>query len=449
MNHLSRGGEILLLRFAVENHRSIRERQELSFAASALKGRADGLLSCDAVKSHAVVPAAVIYGANASGKTNLVDAVGTMRNLVLWSHIKGTPRGGVSRHKFRLDPDCVERPSCFEVDFTLEGVRYHYGFEATDRAFTSEWLYESPRAHSRKLFERQEQNFQFGRGLKGQNQSVARLTRSNSLFLSAAAQNGHELLTRVYEYFQNLVFTRTDSEPPSGMPTQFEGRTLVFEDVEKELDSRVFGFLDLLDTGVCGYRRLVTVGSQRLRQVPQDQAFQDIIEQDHMHLSVPEGFITDDMRTSVELAFSHRGKDGEKVDFEFDDESSGTRRLLAILGKIFRAIDEGLPIFIDELDLSLHTAASEAVLRLFCSRKTNPNGAQLLATTHDTNLMRSDILRRDQLWFAEKSKDGSTTIYPLTDFRTRKEDNIELGYRQGRYGAVPGDDPVASLLENC
>ena len=433
----------MLLRFAVENHRSICERQELSFAASTLRDRADGLLPCRAVKSHAVVPAAVIYGANASGKTNLVDAVETMKRLVLWSHIKGTPGGGVSRRTFLLDPDCLERASCFEIDFVLEGVRYHYGFEATDRAFTSEWLYESPRAHSKKLFERQEQDFRFGRGLKGQNQSIARLTRPNSLFLSAAAQNGHEFLTRVYEYFQKLVFTGTNSEPPDGMPTLFENGMLVFKDVDAELDSRVIDFLDSIDTGVCGYRRLATLISQRSGQL-----YQEIVEEDCSHLPIPREFDADDTHTTVELAFSHRGRGGEKVDFRPDDESAGTRRLLAILGKVFRAIDEGVPIFIDELDLSLHTAASEAVLRLFCSRETNPNGAQLLATTHDTTLMRSDILRRDQLWFAEKSKDGSTEIYSLTDFRTRKDDNIELGYRQGRYGAVPSDDPVAALLEN-
>ncbi len=433
----------MLLRFAVENHRSICERQELSFAASTLRDRAEGLLPCRAVKSHAVVPAAVIYGANASGKTNLVDAVETMQRLVLWSHIKGTPGGRVLRRPFLLDPDCLERPSCFEIDFVLEGVRYHYGFEATDKAFTSEWLYESPRAHSKKLFERQEQDFKFGRSLKGQNQAIAKFARPNSLFLSAAAQNGHELLTRVYEYFQNLVFTGTNSQPPDGMPTLFENGTLVFEDVDAELDSRVISFLDSIDTGVGGYRRLVTLFSQRSGTV-----IQGIVEEDNTHYAVPEELDADDTHTTVELAFAHRGKSGEKVDFTLDDLSSGTRRLLAILGKVFRAIDEGVPIFVDELDLSLHTAASEAVLRLFCSPETNPNGAQLLATTHDTTLMRSDILRRDQLWFAEKSKDGSTEIYPLTDFRTRKDDNIQLGYRQGRYGAVPSDDPVASLLEN-
>ena len=431
----------MLLRFAVENHRSIRERQELSFAASPLKDRADGLISCNAVKSRAVVPAAVVYGANASGKTNMVNAVETMTRLVLWSHIKGGPGSGVPRHQFMLDPDYSEKPSSFEIDFVLEGVRYHYGFEATGKRFTSEWLYESPRAHSKKLFERQDQKFDFGRVLKGQNQSISRLTRQNSLFLSAAAQNDHGLLTRIYKYFQNLIFTGTHSDPHGEMSTLFENEEIDLEN--GEIDHRVIDFLNSIDTGVCGYQRRLTLVSERAGQI-----LQEIVDEGHTRFSVPPEFATDDTRKTEELELAHHGKDGKKVYFPLGFESSGTRRMLVILGKVFKAIDEGAPVFVDELDLSLHTAASEAVLRLFCSRELNRNGAQIVATTHDTNLMKSDFLRRDQLWFAEKGKDGSTEIYPLTDFRTRKDDNIELGYRQGRYGAVPNDDPVESLLEN-
>jgi len=430
-----------LLRFAAENHRSIRERQELSFAASTLKDRADGLIPCDAVKSRAVVPAAVIYGANASGKTNMANAVETMQRMVLWSHVKGGPGSGVPRQKFMLDPDWAEKPSSFEIDFVLEGVRYHYGFEATDRAFSSEWLYESPRAHSRKLFERQEQQFEFGRGLKGQNRSIARLARPNSLFLSAAAQNGHELLTRIYEYFQYMIFTGTHSKSHIEMSTPLESEEIDLE--YADIDDRVIDFLNSIDTGICGFRRKLTVLSKRA-----GSSFRTLLDEGDNKFHVPPEFTTGDARKTEELELAHRGKDGKEEYFPLDLESSGTLRMLAILGKVFMALDEGVPVIVDELDLSLHTAASEAVLRLFCSRELNRNGAQILATTHDTNLMKSDFLRRDQLWFAEKSKDGGTDIYPLTDFRTRKDDNIELGYRQGRYGAVPSNDPAAFLLGN-
>ena len=431
----------MLLRFAVENHRSISGRQELSFAASSLRDRDDCLIPCDAVKSRAVVPVAVIYGANASGKTSIVNAMETMKWLVLWSHIKGNPRGEVPRQHFRLDPDYSEYPSIFEIDFMIEGVRYHYGFEATDRAFIAEWLYESPSAHSRKLFERHGQQFEFGRKLRGQNQNIAGLARPNSLFLSTAAQNDHGQLTPIYEYFQNLVFTGTSSKPSGEVPAPLTINDSHIDLEWGDIDCRVIDFLNSIDTGVCGFSRIVTLRSSK------GITFQTTVPEGATSFAtIPELAATGDAQILEEIELSHRGKEGKEVLFPIDLESSGTCRMLMILSKVFMAIDEGFPVIVDELDLSLHTAASEAVLRLFCSRDLNQNGSQLLATTHDTNLIKSGLLRRDQIWFAEKDKNGSTDIYPLTDFRTRKDDNIELGYRQGRYGAIPTDDPVASLL---
>ena len=424
----------MLLRVAVENHLSIRERQELSFAASSLTDRSDGLISCDAVGSGTVVPAIVIYGANASGKTNFVNAVSTMKKLVLLSQTKGEPGGGVPRNEFRFDQQYSEKPSWFEIDFVLDGSRFHYGFETTDDAFVSEWLYEIPRAHRRKLFERKEQDFDFGRWLKGQNHNIAKLTRTNSLFLSAAAQNGHEFLSRIYKYFRDIAFSGSISVPG------FEASSRVTMD---GLDARIIEFLKSINTGVIGYRKTETDISE------DTQAIQRELKAVFERISAGIIQVSPDWDNKlVEIELAHRGKGGGVVYLDLDLESAGTRRLLVILDQVFKALDRGLPIFIDELDVSLHTYASEAILRLFCSPTMNSNGAQLVATTHDTNLMTSDMLRRDQLWFAEKDIEGATEIYPLTDIRTRKGDNFELGYLQGRYGAVPSDDPIAALLES-
>ena len=424
----------MLLRFAVENHLSICERQELSFAASSLKDRRDGLIRCEAVGSGMVVPAVVIYGANASGKTNFVHAVSTMKNMVLWSQTMGKPGGGVPRHEFLLNPDFSQKPSCFEIDFVLDGIRYHYGFAASDEAFTSEWLYEIPKAHRRKLYEREGQTFEFGRWLKGQNHTIARLTRSNSLFLSAAAQNGHEFLSRVYDYFQDMVFSGSASVP------EFEASSWVGED---GIDDRVIEFLKSINTGVIGYQKKeIDVSEETLAMHRELNTMLQRLSAGAVN------FTPDDEDKVVKVELAYHGKGGDVVHLDLGLESAGTRRLLIILGQTFKAIDEGLPIFIDELDASLHTHASEAILRLFCSPEVNRNGAQLIATTHDTNLMKSRVLRRDQLWFAEKNNEGATVMYPLTDIRTRRGDNVELGYLQGRYGAVPGDVPVAALRES-
>ena len=423
----------MLLRFGVENHLSVSSRQELSFAASTLKDRREALIPCDAVGSGAVLPAVVIYGANASGKTNFVNAISTMRKMVLWSQTKGEPSGGVPRHEFRLDRNWSERPSSFDIDFVIDGIRYHYGFEANDEEFTSEWLYEIPRAHRRRMFERDRNEFEFGRSLRGQNSVIAGLTRPNSLFLSAAAQTGHAQLSRFYKYFRDMTFTSSTSTPGMEASERF---------TKAGSDDRVIEFLKAINTGVIGYKpNEVEIPAEARELRSELEALLNKVAGGTVRVE-PE-----DEEKIVQIELAHRGAGGEAVHFDLSLESAGTRRLLVILSQAFHALDRGLPIIVDELDASLHTYASEAVVRLFCSPIANRKGAQLIATTHDTNLMLSEELRRDQLWFAEKSLDGATEVFSLSDIRTRKGDNFELGYLQGRYGAVPTNDPVAAILE--
>ncbi len=417
----------MLLRFGVSNHLSIRNLQELSFVASSLKDPEEGLIDCAAVH-RSLVPAIVIYGANASGKSNLVAAMQTMLSMILLSHTKGKPDGGVPRHPFRLDPDSSQKPSQFDIDFVIDGVRYHYGFEASDTAFVSEWLYVFPRSHRRTLFEREGDEFSFGRSLRGPNKIIASLTRPNSLFLSAAAQNDHEQLSKVYGYFGSIEGFR-EIAVPGAMASE--------ELAEQEVDGRVIDFLKKVGTGIIDHRRKETELSEKEQMLRREitAIFRKLVDP-----SIEDKTDVEGKRVSIE--FAHRGRDGERVYFELDHESAGTRRLLIVLGLAFRAIDQGVPLFIDELDASLHTYACEEVLKLFCSRKNNPKGAQLVATTHDTNLMQPPILRRDQLWLTQKDTEGATQLYPLTDIRTRKGDKIEKGYLQGRYGAVPSDEPI-------
>ncbi len=413
----------MLLRFSVSNHLSLRDSQELLFTTSSLKDKTEGLIDCAVAPRGSILPAVVIFGANASGKSNLVHALRAMQQMVLFSHTHGEPRGGVSRHAFRLDASYPHKPSHFEIDFVCEDVRYHYGFKADDTAFLSEWLYAIPKSHRRTLFEREGNDFRFGRELKGQNNTIAGLTRSNSLYLSAAAQNSHERISSLFEYFRSLhCLMRIDS-----------GNDYWFRN--KEIDTRVIDFLGKLDTGICDYRRRETelpAESRALRELVRKLTSTPDLNENEA-----------DKRGTFELA--HQSRDGEPVYLDLGMESAGTQRLLVMLSRAYRSLDAGAPLVIDELDVSLHTLASAAVLQLFCSPETNPNGAQLIATTHDTNLMRWAGLRRDQLWFTEKDEDGATLLYPLTDIRTRRSDNLEKGYLQGRYGAVPFDDPISVL----
>ena len=179
---------------------------------------------------------------------------------------------------------------------------------------------------------------------------------------------------------------------------------------------------DKAETGIVGHR---------LREVTLDESSRQL-----MSKLAELGVKTPPERMDV-LELAHRRSDGEDVYFELERESAGTRRLVVVLTQAFDALDSGTLLVVDELDAGLHTAAAQAVLDLFCARQTNPNGAQLIATTHDTNLLAASNLRRDQVWFAKKTRDGATRTYPLTDIRTRKGDNLERGYLQRRYGAAP------------
>ncbi len=413
----------MLLRFGVSNHLSIRDYQELSLAASSLKERQEEkLITCEAAPTKHVVPSVVIYGANASGKSNIIDAINTLQEMVLMSQTQWKPDGGVPRHPFRLDEDSPRSPSRFDIDFLIDGVRHHYGFEASDSKFESEWLYAFPKSHRQILYERTGNEFRFGRGLKGQNKVIANLTRPNSLFMSAAAQNDHEQLSEVFRYFASLRFSGIDISS-----TEVSARLAM-----EKLDNRVISFLEQIDTGVIDYQQKKFDHSEKMQEFQQD--FLALIEK-RIGLELPEIKEIVDKRTTIELG--HRGFGNEPFYLEFERESAGTQRLLIVLNLVYHALNKGAPLFIDELTASLHTRAAEAVLKLFCSRESNPKGAQLIATTHDTNLLASSLLRRDEIWFTEKDTEGATRLYPLTDIRTRKGDNIEKGYLQGRYGGVP------------
>jgi AAA15 family ATPase/GTPase len=422
----------MLLRFSVANHLSIKETQELSLVASSLKDVEEGLITCAAAPGGRLLPAVVIYGANASGKSNVIDALRFMCQAILFSHRRGEPGGGVDRTPFALDSASSNVNTLLTTDFVVEGIRYHYGFAASDEAFTSEWLHTFPGGRRQTLFERDGQSFRFGRSLKGRNRTIASLTRSNSLFISSAAQNDHMQLLKIFEFFHTIEGDIEISTPSEIIATRI-GRD--------EVDRRVINFLHAIGTGVIDYQvveRAVSVEVQAIKE-----SISAAIEK-HIGRPLRTESKADDSRSTIELA--HRGSDGRPIFFNLDMESAGTRRLLVVLGKAFRALDRGTVLVIDELDASLHTQACEAALALFSSRATNPRGAQLIATTHDTNLLRSSLLRRDQVWFTEKDAEGATHLYPLTDIRTRKGDNIEKGYLQGRYGAIPFAGRISDLI---
>ena len=417
--------ESVILNFSVANYRSIETRQEISFLASSLKDNPNGLLESPALPSAAILPALVIYGANASGKSNLLSALEYMRSAVLESQTDWKPDVCTETVQFLLGAENeTPKPSNFELNFIFEGVRYQYGFEASTDAFLSEWLYWYPNQHQQKLFIRTGMEFEWGKALRGQREAIRAFTRPNSLYLSAAAQNGHDQLSKIRDAFAQIG--REGMSP--------EGLVLGGPMVQREMDRRAVDYLARMGTGVSGYRLQEKEIDEQTRTLMREMT---TVLRKVLGPAAKDAAPPDPPLKNVRTELGHISRDGRTVYFPVDTESAGTRRLLALLGPVFKAIDQGALMVVDEMSNSLHTAACELIFNLFCSRATNPNGAQLLVTTHDTNLLRSPLIRRDQIWFVEKNEYGASDIYPLTDIRTKKTDNIEKGYIQGRYGAVP------------
>ena len=424
----------MLIRFGVRNHLSLKNEESITLTKSSLKDTEIGLISVPAYPQVPLLPCAIIYGANASGKSNFVAALNMMKSHVINSHVKGTPGGGVPQRSFALSKKEDASTSRFELDFICASLRYNYGYENDGNSFTSEWLYSFPQGRRQRLYEREGSKMSFGRSFKGQNKIIEGLMRENSLFLSCAAQNDHEEAIKVYSYIRDIYIGSHISVPGEEVKAHIK---------KGDVDKRVISFLERIRTGVVDYRKREESIS------PESKAFSkglsDLIK-NVLDLDIPLNSADEINMYLIQLG--HRGEGKKLRYFDLDRESAGTRRLLVLLGPIFSALDSGSVVMIDELDASLHTQAVEALIVLFSTKSTNPNGAQLIATVHDTNVLRSKYLRRDQVWFTEKNDVGVTNLYPLTDIETKKNDNIEKGYLENRYGATAFSDDIRTVIES-
>lgn len=413
----------MLLRLAVRNHLSVYEEQELSLVASKLTGAGRSLVFSIGGEVN-VLPAALIYGTNASGKTNLIKALDFVRSAVLFSHTRGQAGGGVPRRAFALNERGQHEPTAIEVDFVIKGTRYQFGFEANDDAFVAEWLFAYPEGKRRRVYERDGGDVVFGATFRGQKKILVDLMRPNSLFISTATQNDHEYLGSIVKFFRRISYNGTITVPDTAINSAFEKR---------EIDPRAIEFLSRSGTGVDGYRKSKALDTSL------SVAFKkDVIDVFAKHYAdqVDTSKIDFEQETT-EIQLRHSSVDPDGTFLELDRESAGTRRILFLMGRILTAIDRGGLVVIDEIDASLHTRAAEELIGLFCNPDINRSGAQLIATIHDTNLLSSELMRRDQLWFCKKDRLGASSIYSLAEISSRPTDDFERGYLQGRYGALP------------
>jgi AAA15 family ATPase/GTPase len=412
----------MLVEFRAKNFRSLRDEQVLSLVASTDKTLLDTHAQATGLTAAPhVLKCAVVYGANASGKSNLIKALQYMRGVVVESAAFQPGQTFDRLQPFKLDACSGTQPTAFEVTFILAGVRYQYGFAMNAQRIVSEQLlvYKAfkPQRWFARHFDAQSGRdvYEFGPSLKGAKNLWEGATRPNALFLSVAVQLNSEALRPVFDWFANRLVIFNEQSPLS---PHFSMQMLKHEARRK---------------AICEFLRAADISIADI-EVATKQAMVHTIQFDRATGKREEAISE---QAVDEVKFHHITENGKSV-FDLKDESSGTQQLLFLTGPILDILNKGLTLVVDELDTSLHTLLVQALVRLFHRPEVNTGGAQLIFTTHDTSLLDAyGLFRRDQIWFVEKHLDQSSSLYPLLDFSPRKNEALERGYLQGRYGALP------------
>jgi len=412
-----------LLEFSVKNYLSFKDEVTLS-----LRGR-EGVTGHEGdstfdVAGEPILKSAVIYGANASGKSNLIKAMQFMKHFVLNSAIGEQSEAEIDVDHFKLAIETAQQPSQFEITFVHEDRYYRYGFELNSKNISQEWLYQAKVDAEQEtfLFHRKDQSVKFDGSfaeakifIDGQEEyQRLKLVRETALLLSVIAQFNGEISRRLMRWFKNelsVLFASDDKDFKKNSEDKLK---------DAEFKEKILVFLKVADTGI-----------EDIRLVEKQFS---VLESDKLRVR--------------RVVTSHKIYDfdgkviGNAEWFMDSNESEGTQKLFALSAPIIDALEHGKTLVIDELDSKLHPFMMTFILNLFHSTEKNPKNAQLIFNTHDVNLLSKRFFRRDQIWFTEKNEYGATELYSLADFKDLTDEGInnetfQNDYFQGRYGAVP------------
>ena len=417
----------MLLEFTVGNFRSFLQKRTLSLQAQKLSEEAKDNVA--KVFSYNILKTLAVYGANSSGKSNLVNALHKMAACVL-SSVRLNDNDVLLFDPFLLSKENNE-PTFFEITFIKNGFCYRYGFKYSSLRINEEWLFRktTPRSKEQVLFIRNndgigvdEKNFTEGIGNEAK-------TNNNRLFLSLCAQLGGSISKQVISWFQ------TNFNVVSGLNNQeYRAYTKMLFHEKKEPGKEAMNFFRQLELG---FGNLLTREEDPI--IPEDMP-KELKALLVKELQGKKNIEVD----SVHNLYNKAGNVCGSVNFSFDErESSGTRKLFDLAGPVFDTLFYGSVLVIDELDVKMHPLISQHIISLFNNPKTNPKNAQLIFTTHDTHLLSQKMLRRDQIWFTEKNTTEQTDLYCLMDIilpdgtKPRNDSNYEKNYIAGRYGAIP------------
>ena len=417
----------MLVNFTVKNYRSFKQERTFHMEASSIKEHKESVI---VEGKYSLLPLAVFYGANSGGKSNLIQAVATMRGMVRRS-VRLNDGDSLPYEPFALDKTSELQPTFFEIQFINNNALYRYGFEYTKKEIISEWLYEKRFGEkeyelfirSRDIIEVSDKRFPEGLGKEN-------LTNSNRLFLSLVAQLKGEKSNSVMAWFGDCnVLSGIDSEG-------YEAFTLrmFLEHLNGTDEAQVF--FNTLQLGFTRFMvKKVDIPKEALESAP--DSIKSKLEQDLASGSFVEPLTTHNVYDENGAVV------GERSFHKNQMESEGTKKVIEMSGPIFDTLHDGKTLIVDELDAKLHPLLTRNIVLLFMNPKVNKNGAQLIFATHDTNLLDLEIIRRDQIWFAEKDKVESTDIYSLVEFKdedgkkVRNDRDIKRDYIRGRYGAIP------------
>lgn len=421
----------MLIQFSVRNFKTFKEKAVLNLVASNYDKDTRELenIKTDSNFNLRILKSAVVYGANASGKSKFIEALMFMRDFTIKSS-KDSQKGDIiNTEPFKLEIESEKDSSEFEVIFVLKNEIYRYGFEVTRERVFSEWLYYKPKTKEIELFYREKQKFDIHERSFSKGNTLVKedLIRDNALMLSVAAQFNDKGAGKVLDWFKGLgTISGLDEEGYQGFTM---GRTQ-----SPKYKEQILELLKAADLGI----KDISLEPLDITKLPK-QMPKEVRESLERRMKEEDAEFIADVLTTHRVYDSNR-KHVRDIQFSLEEEeSSGTKKFFALTGPVLDTIEKGSILIIDELDSKLHPNLVCKIVSLFNSSELNPKSAQLIFNTHDTNLLSSGLFRRDQIWFTEKDRFGASKLFSLADFKSevRKTENFEDNYIRGKYGAVP------------
>lgn len=392
----------MIVQFSAENYLSFKGHITLSMVSTSL--REDATLTKNVLVPVAdtgisLLKSAVILGPNASGKSNVIKAFDFFKRLIINSFKDVQAGEEIDVENFRLDVETSAEPTSFELIFISGGNQFRYGFTVSREKVHVEWLYRKAcrkRAKEVELYLRESDTFKVHPTMPLLQDIVNRkMVRPNALLLSAAAQFNDATAVEIIGWLNDTTVISCSDED------------LNWKDALRHFDDEVM-------------RERIVAFSQYA-----DLGIEDIEK-------------SGDRVTSRHNQYDAEGRVTQTVSFPFlDNESEGTIKYFSLAYPIIDALDHGKRLIVDEFDSKMHPMLTERVISLFNSKDTNPQGAQLIFTAHDSNLLSTGSFRRDQIWFTEKDRLGASNIFSLAEYKVRSGASFEKGYLAGKYGATP------------